>query len=63
MNVVVKIILTIILLIAFFLFLGHRAYVPYFWGRILVFLGLAGLCIKGIIALWKKKNNEDENEE
>jgi len=60
MKTPVKIILSILLFIIGFFFLGVP--MPYFFGRILLRIGLFGAAIVGIVAIWKSRKVEGEGD-
>lgn len=61
MKTSVKIILSILLFLIGFFFMGVE--MPYFFGRVFLRMGLFTAAIIGIVAIWKKRqNNENENE-
>lgn len=60
MNVVVKVLLSIVIGIIGFLSLGLWAYIP--GPGVIVSLGLFGAAIVGIVAIWKKRKIEGEGD-
>lgn len=60
MNIVVKIILSIVIGIIGFLCLGLWPYIP--GPGVLVSIGLFGAAIVGIVAIWKTRKVEDEGD-
>ena len=60
MNTAVKIIISIVLLIIGIFCLG--APFPYFFGRILVKIGLFGAAMYGISEVWKRRPIEGEDD-
>lgn len=60
MSTIVKIILSIVLFLIGFFFLGVP--MPFFYGRILVRIGLFGAAMMGIAAIWKTRKVEGEGD-
>ncbi len=61
MKTSVKIVLSILLFLIGFFFMGVE--MPYFFGRIFLRMGLFTAAIVGIVAIWKKRTNGENSDE